>query len=164
MDARIFNEALLEQYLLAGSENTKAEQLRVLADHFCDKIRMRVAENPATPADVLRNLSHDVNHDVRIAVATNPKTEADVLERLARDDDVTVRHGMAQDISVSRVLLQQLAEDENPWVSAEAQKTLAFLNTRGGDELAKRRKMHLLKNPEQSLEERAGRRDPKAAI
>lgn len=31
MDAGLFNKELLKQYLLANYENTKAEQLRVLA-------------------------------------------------------------------------------------------------------------------------------------
>lgn len=56
---RKLNEELLEQYIRAGSDVTSHSQLRDLAEHFCDKIRMRVAENPGTPADVLRNLSHD---------------------------------------------------------------------------------------------------------
>jgi len=67
---RLLNKELLEQYILAGSTNTSPEKLRVLAEHFCDKIRFRVAENPRTPVDVLRNLSRDPNHDVRVAVAS----------------------------------------------------------------------------------------------
>jgi hypothetical protein len=34
MDAGLFNKEVLEQYLLAGAENTKTEQLRVLAAGF----------------------------------------------------------------------------------------------------------------------------------
>jgi hypothetical protein len=163
MDGLLFNNDLLDQYILAGNENTKAEQLRVLADHFCDKIRMRVAENPATPIDVLRNLSHDANHDVRIAVATNRNCESVVLERLARDADVTVRHGMAQDIGIPPPLLEKLAEDENCWVKSEAEKTLFILKSRGGDELAKRRRLHVLKQLDANSKQTAGRRESKAA-
>lgn len=47
------NEELLEQYILAGSETVPADKLRVLAGHFCDQIRLRVAENSVTPTDAL---------------------------------------------------------------------------------------------------------------
>lgn len=137
--ARTLNEELLEQYILAGSSETNAEKLRVLAEHFCDKIRMRVAENPSTPQDVLRNLAHDPNHDVRVAVASNTSCEEAVIGRLARDSDVVVRHGLAQNIDTPRAILEELADDENGWVKGEALKSLQILDSRSGDEVGRRR-------------------------
>jgi hypothetical protein len=136
------NQELLEQYILAGSPEVTSEQLRTLADHFCDKIRLRVAENPKTSAELLFNLSRDANHDVRVAVAGNSNCDRSTLIRLLRDDDVVVRHGIAQNISTPLVLLEYLATDENGWVRGEAIKTLEIIegnNVR--DEVADRRQM-----------------------
>lgn len=139
--ARLLNQELLEQYILAGSPHTSREQLRVLAEHFCDKIRIRVAENPKTPADVLRNFAHDANHDVRVAVAGNESCEQSVIYALARDSDVVVRHGLAQNIATPRVILEELADDDNGWVRGEALKTLHILDSKSGDEVGRRRQL-----------------------
>ena len=126
---RILNEELIKQYIVAGSTRTRSEKLRVLAEHFCDKIRMRVAENPSTPTNVLRNLAHDPSNDVRIAVATNKSCEDAVIKRLARDNDVIVRHGLAQNVDLPRAILEELADDENGWVRGEALKTLEIIDS-----------------------------------
>lgn len=138
---RTLNKELLEQYILAGCATTSADNLRVLAEHFCDKIRMRVAENPSTPPDVLRNLAHDSNRDVRVAVASNASCENSVIERLARDNDVVVRHGLAQNIDTPRAILEELADDENGWVRGEALKSLQILDSRSSDEVGRRRNL-----------------------
>ena len=39
-DARNRIKELLEQYLIAGSTESSPENLRVLAEHYCDKIRI----------------------------------------------------------------------------------------------------------------------------
>lgn len=138
---RILNEELIKQYIMAGSTRTRSEKLRVLAEHFCDKIRMRVAENPSTPPDVLRNLAHDPSNDVRIAVATNKSCEDAVIKRLARDNDVIVRHGLAQNVDLPRAILEELADDENGWVRGEALKTLEIIDSRSGDEVGRQRNL-----------------------
>lgn len=143
---KILNEGLIEQYIMAGSTRTGSEKLRGLAEHFCDKIRMRVAENPSTPTDVLRNLAHDPSHDVRIAVASNDGCEYSVIERLARDSDVIVRHGLAQNIDIPRVILEELAEDENGWVRGEALKSLQIIDSRSGDEVGRQRNLKRSRN------------------
>jgi hypothetical protein len=136
------NKELLEQYILAGSPEVTAKQLRTLSKHFCDKIRLRVAENPKTSAELLFNLSHDANHDVRVAVAGNSNCDRPTLVRLLRDDDVIVRHGIAQNISAPLVLLEYLATDENGWVRGEAIKTLDILErSQVRDEVADRRQL-----------------------
>ncbi|HEY9681446.1 MAG TPA: HEAT repeat domain-containing protein [Oculatellaceae cyanobacterium] len=140
MEAAKINEELLEQYILAGSTRTKPEQLRVLAEHFCDKIRMRVAENPAVSPELLWNLAHDANHEVRVAAGCNPSSDESVLNLLARDSDIVVRHGLAQSISAPRKLLEVLAEDDNGWVRGEALKSLEILDTNCGDEIGRQRR------------------------
>jgi hypothetical protein len=141
MEAAKLNEELLEQYVLAGSTKAKPEQLRVLAEHFCDKIRLRVAENPVTPAEVLWNLAHDGSHDVRIAVGGNPACDESIFDLLVCDADIVVRHGLAQNIATPRMLLEVLAEDDNGWVRGDALKTLSILDSKAGDELGKQRKL-----------------------
>lgn len=137
--ARSLNKELLEQYILAGSADTSPEKLRVLAEHFCDKIRLRVAENPATPPELLWNLAHDANHDVRVAAGCNPSADESVLNLLVRDADIIVRHGLAQSIDTPRQLLEGLADDDNGWVRGEALKSLAILDSKSGDEVARQR-------------------------
>ncbi|MBS1955216.1 MAG: HEAT repeat domain-containing protein [Cyanobacteria bacterium SZAS-4] len=139
MEAATLNKELLEQYVLAGSSKTKPEQLRVLAEHFCDKIRLRVAENPATPPELLWNLAHDRNHDVRVAAGCNPSANESVLNLLVRDADIIVRHGMAQSIETPRLLLEILADDDNGWVRGEALKSLRILDSKVFDEVGNRR-------------------------
>ncbi len=161
---RMLNRELLEQYVLAGSKKANPEQLRVLSEHFWDKIRLQVAENTITPADVLEFLAKDSNHDVRVMVACNPSCAETVVERLALDEDVVVRHGIAQNIDAPRAILDQLADDENGWVRGEALKTLQILNARNGDEIGKRRNskhtkkdstIHYLARRAKSKQERA---------
>ena len=140
------NQALLDQYILAGSVKATPEQLRMLAEHFCDKIRLRVAENPKTSPELLFNLSHDVNPDVRVAVAGNNNCDRVTLMRLIRDSDVVVRHGIAQNISTPLILLEYLGLDENGWVRGEAIKTLDILDESSNnafthDEVADRRQI-----------------------
>ena len=141
MKAVNLNKEIIEQYIKAGAADAHAEQLRVLAEHHCDKIRLRVAENPKTPADVLWSLSQDPNHDVRIAVAANPSCESTVRSRLAQDSDVIVRHGMAQNISTPAEILRMLADDDNGWVRGEAIRSLEIITSRSGDEMASRRQL-----------------------
>jgi hypothetical protein len=139
MEMTDLNKELLEQYLLAGSETVSINQLRVLASHFCDKIRLRVAENPRTPSTVLGVLANDSNHDIRVAVAGNPACHESVLRELVGDNDIVVRHGIAQNISTPKRFLEILAEDENGWVRGEAIKTLEILGHRSFDEVGRRR-------------------------
>jgi hypothetical protein len=80
MDAYTLSDELLDQYLLAGSEKTQPEQLRVLAEHNWVNIRIHVAENTNTPIDVLRNLSCDKDIGVRAAVAKNPEFSQEISQ------------------------------------------------------------------------------------
>jgi len=146
MKAVNLKKELIEQYVLAGSENARIEQLRLLSEHYCDKIRLRVAENPKTPPDILWSLSQDANHDVRIAVAGNPACEQSVLDRLAKDADVIVRHGIAQNILTPLSVLQLLADDDNGWVRGEAVRSLDIIASHSGDEVANRRMMRQERN------------------
>lgn len=139
MEAARLNEDLLDQYILTGSEKAKVEQLRVLAEHFCDKIRLRVAENPATPPELLWNLAHDATPDVRVAAGCNPSADGSVLNLLARDSDIVVRHGLAQSIEIPRTLLEVLADDDNGWVRGEALKSLAIRDSKAVDEVGRQR-------------------------
>ncbi|HEY9755207.1 MAG TPA: hypothetical protein V6C97_08600 [Oculatellaceae cyanobacterium] len=141
MEAAKLNKELLEQYVLAGSPKTKPEQLRVLAEHFCDKIRMRVAENPQIPPELLWNLAHDPNHDVRVAAGCNPACDEALVSLLAQTADIVVRHGLAQNISAPRALLEALAEDDNGWVRGEALKSLEILDNHTVDEVGKQRSL-----------------------
>ena len=140
------DQELLEQYILAGSSDATPDQLRQLADHFCDKVRLRVAENLKASSELLFNLSQDPNHDVRVAVAGNKNCDRATLMHLVRDNDVVVRHGIAQNIFTPLIVLEYLAMDENGWVRGEAIKTLEILeSTFDGvhlrDEVADRRQM-----------------------
>ena len=141
MEAAKLNQELLEQYILAGSTKTRPEQLRVLAEHFCDKIRLRVAENPATTRELLCNLARDSNHDVRVAVGRNPSCDESILNILIQDSDIVVRHQLAQHIDTPRFLLEALAEDDNGWVRGEALKSLALLDSKTGDEVGRQRRI-----------------------
>jgi hypothetical protein len=165
MKAAKLNRKLLEQYVLAGSMQTKPEQLKVLAEHFCDKIRMRVAENPATPPDLLWDLAHDANHDVRIAVGCNPSCGESILDLLVGDADIVVRHGLAQNIDTPRSVLETLARDDNGWVSGEALKSLSILDCKDGDEVGRRRnlKRRLSRKPTHSIEIPADSREDVAS-
>jgi hypothetical protein len=140
MEPTRLSEKLLDQYIKAGSSNTKLEELRVLAEHLCDKIRMRVAENPAASTELLWNLAHDPSPDVRVAVGCNNSCDATILDLLVRDSDVIVRHGLAQNVATPRVLLEKLAEDDNGWVRGEALKSLGILDSKTGDEVGNRRR------------------------
>lgn len=148
MEVARLNKELLDQYILAGSDNSDPGTLRILAKHFCDKISLRVAENPRTPKEILRDLARDSNADVRVAVAGNPSTEKVVLVLLAKDNDIVVRHGMAQDLNTPKLILKELACDENGWVRGEALKTIELLDTRPSDEVARRRELRKTKLPE----------------
>ncbi|MDR3617083.1 MAG: HEAT repeat domain-containing protein [Candidatus Obscuribacterales bacterium] len=129
MQAEKLNTDLLELYIRAGSTEMSSQQLRVLAGHRCEKIRIRVAENPSTPLDLLWHLAHDESPDVRIAVGCNPSCDECIINLLRSDDDITVRHGLAQSIETPRMLLETLAEDDNGWVREEALKSLRILGT-----------------------------------
>jgi hypothetical protein len=135
------NDELLEQYIMAGSTGTGAEQLRVLSEHYCGRVRLRVAENQATPPDVLAKLASDVNPDVKIAVAANPSCDRSIVRLIAADIDVAVRHGLAQNIATPGSVLEELSRDENGWVRGEALKTLQILAGRRYDEVGRRRRL-----------------------
>ena len=141
MEAVDTNKESFEQYLLAGSPDVHCEQLTVLAEHSCSKIRRRVAENPKTPPEILWSLSQDSHPDVRIAVAGNPGCDWATHERLIRRDDVQVRHGIAQSVHSPVHLLRVLAEDDNGWVRGEALRTLEILASKFTDEVSVRREL-----------------------
>jgi len=119
----------LDTYLKAGSSETSADQFELLAQSEVPRIRLRVAENPATPKGVLEDLSIDPSGDVRLAVGLNRTTPVDVVYRLAYDEDPTVRHGLAEDVHAPIGVLKILAQDDNPYVSCRARKTIARLNS-----------------------------------
>lgn len=134
---KLLTEDTLHQYILAGSTKNSS-LLRSLANHPCDKIRLRVAENIATPIDVLRVLAQDTNQDVKIAVAANHSCEQTIRQLIASESDVIVRHGLAQNICTPKALLEKLSSDENGWVRGEALKTLQILE-QVNDEVGQRR-------------------------
>lgn len=133
------NDNFLKDYIRAGSGSTSAEILRQLAGHASPKIRLRVAENKATPQDVLERLAWDKNPDVVIAVAANKTSPELLVQEIARESDVLVRHGLAQSLETPRGVLEILGEDENGWVRGEAIKTLRILDSWKNDELSVRR-------------------------
>lgn len=123
----MLNMNWIENYLRAGSPDTKIEELVQLAVSEDHKIRMRVAENPRTSPELLEYLAKDKHADVRLAAATNRATPPEIILRLAHDDDATVRHGLAEDPDTAREVLWILSNDENPYVSCRAHKTMQSL-------------------------------------
>ena len=113
-------------YISAGSNSTEERVLRELASHHNPRVRMRVAENVRTPIDVLTQLARDESADVRVSVGTNPVVPLDIVQMLSLDNDVTVRLGLAQEPSLPDSCLSLLSNDENPYVAAEADRTLAL--------------------------------------
>lgn len=122
---------LLTDYVKAGTKSCSPEMLEILAHSEVDRIRLRVAENPATPLEVLELLSSDKNADVRIAVGTNSSTPPHVRYSLAFDEDPNVRLGLAEDMSTPVELLEKLLEDANPYVSHRAAQTQEYIRSRG---------------------------------
>lgn len=130
------SDNFLKDYIQAGSGSTSPDNLRQLAVHENDKIRLRVAENKAAPKDVLEMLAWDRNPDVVTAVASNKTSPEALVQRIARESDVLVRHGLAQSLETPRRILEILCEDENGWVRGEAIKTLKILDSWKNDELS----------------------------
>jgi hypothetical protein len=122
------NHSDILKYVQAGDPNCSPEVLEDLARDEVDRIRLRVAENTATPTEVLEFLAEDKNVDVRIAVGTNSSSPPDVRRNLAFDQDLNVRLGLAEDPNTSLEVLNILSRDANPYVScrAEQTKTLVF--------------------------------------
>lgn len=118
-----FYRETLNNYIKAGSQSCSPQEMERLAHSEIDRIRLRVAENQATPIELLELLSKDRNPDVRVAVGTNPSTPADISYSLAFDEDPNVRLGLADDINSPLELLEKLMEDENPYVSCRARQT-----------------------------------------
>lgn len=121
----------LTNYVKAGSQSCAPQMLAELAHSEIDRIRLRVAENPATPVDVLELLACDKNADVKIAVGTNPSTPAHVSYSLAFDEDPNVRLGLAEDMNTPMELLEKLMEDWNPYVSHRAGQTKEYILSHG---------------------------------
>jgi hypothetical protein len=111
-------------YIRAGRYDTPATELFHLSQNPSSLIRVRVAENQATPQVLLEELSTDSNEDVRIAVGGNPSIPFHVLMRLAFDEHVDVRFSLAENHCINILALLCLAGDENPFVSQRALKTL----------------------------------------
>jgi|GEM_PF-6514672 hypothetical protein len=111
-------------YIRAGRYDTPATDLYVLSQHPSSRIRIRVAENQATPQVFLEELSTDSSEEVRIAVGGNTATPLHVVMRLAFDEHVDVRFSLAENYSVNVLVLLCLANDENPFVSHRALTTL----------------------------------------
>jgi hypothetical protein len=120
--------------------------LTALAKDDDQDVRLRVAENPATPEVVVwqlaRNdskafrqrlagsrdivpsvfmvLAKDDDRSVRRIVAENPKIPAEVLAVLAQDDDVHVRRAVARNNRVPMEVKKDLSRDHDGRVRAAA--------------------------------------------
>lgn len=115
----------IENYINAGSPDTSADHLALLALSKNFRIRRRVAENCKTPSEALEKLASDQHPEVRLAAAANPSTPVDITYRLAYDEDATVRFGLAEDPNMPLGVLKILSLDENPYVSCRAKRTMA---------------------------------------
>jgi hypothetical protein len=114
---------------MAGSELTSKDALKQFAADSYTRVRVRVAENRATPIALLVQLALDGEADVRIAVAENPSTPRGLKQFLASDDCADVRYAMAESPHTDLELLKALSRDENPYVAGRAQRTIDLLST-----------------------------------
>lgn len=119
--------AKIREYVKAGDPNLSKEKLWKLYLEECPRIRLRLAENPATPLELLEKLAADPSPEVRAAVARNPKSGNDLLEGLVDDKDINVRLELAHEINLPPHLLERLKEDDNPYVCDIAEGTLDII-------------------------------------
>lgn len=112
-------------HIQAGNSLSTAEELRELLKLKDQEIRLRLAENPASPPDVLAKLSDDPDPDVRAFVAGNPSTPKHIVQRLSEDEHGDIRYSMASNPCLPLEILYKLGQDQNPFVSDRAQKTIA---------------------------------------
>lgn len=116
--------SIRSSYLIAGDSNVSPEILSYFMVHYDDRVRARVAANPALSRAQLFELMNDDCEEVRMAVAENPSTPAALLELLAEDDNPDVRYAIAENANMPLHILSLLAQDENPYVSERALTTL----------------------------------------
>ncbi|HEY9788863.1 MAG TPA: hypothetical protein V6D22_00600 [Candidatus Obscuribacterales bacterium] len=117
--------SLFWKFLAAGSTNTPAPILSVLATDERAQIRRRCAENPNTSADALALLADDEADAVRAAVANNKHTPLYVLRKLAHDKSVDVRFAIAGNAEMPDAILLSLFMDPDACVAERASQTLA---------------------------------------
>jgi hypothetical protein len=115
---------LQSDHVQAANSTSDTELLRDLLLSSNDReVRLRLAENPASPVDVLVRLAKDPDPEVRAFVACNKSAPKHIVERLARDEHDDVRLFMAGDPHLPLKILQELSVDPNPYVGDCAQKT-----------------------------------------
>lgn len=112
------------EHIQAGNELTTKKLLRKLSNSQDCKVRLRLAENPASPVDTLVRLAKDPNAEIRASVASNPATPKDIVRTLANDENDDVRLSMASDPHQSLEILAELGNDRNPYIRICASKTL----------------------------------------
>ena len=115
-------------YIKAGSLDTSQSELEKLGQSSYSRVRARVAENPMTPTATLRMLATDDDIEVRAAVASNRSTPRSIVWQIADSECIMTRLALAEEPNVPVSILEKLTCDENPYVAAEASKTLHVLN------------------------------------
>jgi hypothetical protein len=120
-------DRLFDEYIRAGNTHLTTQELETLAESQNYRVRVRVAENPATPNWILAKLARDQHPDVRLTAGINPKTPVDIVFSLILDEDPTVRLGLAEEPLVPIGVLKALVRDENPYVSEQALRTIRKL-------------------------------------
>lgn len=119
---------VVEDYFLAGRDNTPPTTLQMLAHSACPHVRTRVAENRSTPIQTLERLSQDVNVDVRIGLGCNQNAPPALRWKLAFDDHLDVRFSLADNANTPLLILVWLSSDDNPYIAHRANKTISALS------------------------------------
>ncbi len=101
--------------------------LELLARHSSSRIRAVLAASDKTPADVLRMLASDHDTSVKLAAALNPTCPLDILESLSVDTDWSVRLGLATQLDVCEEILRALLTHRNPYLAAQSRHALNAL-------------------------------------
>lgn len=91
--------------------------LNYAAGSINPRVRMFVAENPATSEEILRKLSDDADEDVLYSVAIHPKTSVDVLRKLAAKlwESERMKVSLINNPSTPLDIWQKLANDPDDW-------------------------------------------------
>ncbi len=99
--------------------------IEALAQHSSSQVRTVLASSQETPPEVLRLLANDSNSSVKLAAALNPSCPLDILESLSVDSDWSIRLGLASQLDVSEEILSALLTHRNPYLAAQSKLAIA---------------------------------------
>jgi len=99
--------------------------IEALAQHSSSQIRTMLASSQDTPPEVLRLLATDTSSSVKLAAALNPSCPLDILERLSVDSDWSIRLGLANQLDVCDEILSALVTHRNPYLAAQSKLAMA---------------------------------------